>query len=124
MGGELQAQVRSVLAGAAQVPSQSLTANTSLESSNPGVVGLDGAGAITVTILAPVTGSEAAGGDDGKVLEFVAQTAHAHVITGPTNCFNGSTHICTFTAAVANYLRLVALGGIWYVTDNINGTLS
>lgn len=74
-----------------------------------GRVFLTGATAQAYTIPSPI-----AGADDFKEIEMVNVSAQAHTITGPTNCFDGTTHICTFTAAVGEVLVAMAFGGVWY----------
>lgn len=123
MGAELQAQVQSVLAGGVQTPSTTLTENTTLGSNSPALIGIGGTAARTITIEAPVAGGPGVG-DDGKELQFVTVTAHAHIVVGPSLCLNGTDDTATSSAAAANFLTLKALGGVWYVVGNLNFTLS
>jgi len=80
--------------------------------------------AAALTLAAPPAGAPSTGGMDGAVLEIISTTAFAHTVTTPSNKINGASHIGTFAAAVANYLRLRAYNGVWYVNGNLNVTLS
>ena len=40
------------------------------------------------------------------------------------NALDAAGDVCTFTAAVGNYIGVVAYQGEWYVTRNLNGTLA
>ena len=80
----------------------------------------DGA-ADAIAISPPRAGQ---GFQDGRIIRIISTTAFAHVVTGPTNVFNGSTHIATFGAAAGNGINLEAYNGFWYVIGNIGVTLS
>jgi hypothetical protein len=75
-----------------------------------GRVMLTGATAQAYTLAAPTPGA-----DDFKEMEIVNVTAQAHTVTGPANCYNGTTHIATFAAAVGGQLVVIAYNGVWYV---------
>lgn len=64
------------------------------------------------------------GFQDGRIIRIISATAHAHVITGPTNIFNGNTHIATASGTLPNALVLEAYAGTWYDLSNIGWTLS
>ena len=74
-----------------------------------GRVMLTGATAQAYTLAAPTPGV-----DDFKEMEIVNVTAQAHTVTGPANCYNGTTHIATFNAAVGGQFVLIAYQGVWY----------
>lgn len=74
-----------------------------------GRVFLTKATAAAMTIGAPIPGV-----DDFKEIEIVNQSQQAHVITAPTNAFDGSTHICTMTAGPGVVLVMMAFNGVWY----------
>ena len=63
-------------------------------------------------------------GDDGKMILVVLGTAQLHTITTPTNGINGSKHLVTFTAVIANYVWLIAIGGKWYVVGQQGATIT
>jgi hypothetical protein len=79
-----------------------------------------------LTIAAPVAGAPSAGGDDGKELVIVTETAFAHVITSGTDGFNakGSSGTATFAAAKGNGVTLAARNGHWWVISNIGVTIA
>lgn len=83
------------------------TTGTSVLLPNPGLVLLSGTSACTPTLALPV-----AGVDDGTVIKVVAQTAHAHTITTPSNGINGANITLTF-AAVGDEAQLQAYNGTW-----------
>jgi len=82
-------------------------------------------GVDAITLIAPVSGGGFGGasggvfpalnGQDDFILHFVSTTAHAHTITTPANAINGSLHIATFGAAVANNISFISKSGVWYV---------
>jgi hypothetical protein len=99
-----------------------ITANGAI-ANKEGLVILDAASALTgVTLALPTSGSIASGGDDGKRLTIIGKTAHAHVVTTPSNGINGGDLHATFAAA-GDHITLRAFGGVWYTEDN-NTTLS
>jgi hypothetical protein len=85
---------------------------------------LGSAGAITITLATPVAGSQQNGGDDGKILLFSTLTAQAHVVTTAANKINTNKITATSSAAIGNFLMLVANGGFWWVVSNLNFTLA
>lgn len=94
-----------------------------------GTAVLDAGGALAMTIVVPVAGPifgapPAQNGDDFKTLLIYSITAQAHTVTGPTNSINGSKHILTFGAAIGNFIRLMALNGIWYALENVGVTIT
>ncbi|MGA3295277.1 MAG: hypothetical protein ABSE45_15015 [Candidatus Acidiferrales bacterium] len=79
-----------------------------------GTAFVTGSSALAMTLAAPTSGAQSAGGDDGKVLRIVGTTAQAHTVTTPSNKLNGAKHVATFANA-GDTLALVAYGGVWYV---------
>jgi hypothetical protein len=84
-----------------------------------GTVTLGSAGALTMTLANPVSGT-----DDGKELSIIAVTAHAHIVTTTAGISGGANHKATFGGALADQLNLVALGGVWYLRPSTNQTLT
>jgi len=109
--------------GYAPADVQVLTASGAITIKN-GVVLLNGSGVVAATLAAPVSGLQSAGGDDGKLLRIVAQTAHAHTVTTPADKINGGDDTATFAAAVGNACDLLAAGGVWLATNLTGVTLS
>lgn len=101
-----------------------LSGSTDVLPVKSGTIMLTTAGVDATTLAAPVAGSAANGGDDGKVLTVVSTAAQAHTITTPTNAINGNKHIATFAAAIANSIVLQAYNGIWYMIAQIGITLT
>lgn len=85
---------------------------------------LGSGGAITITLQTPVAGSQAAGGDDGKIAMFSTLTAQAHVVQTAANKIQTNKVTATSSAAIGNFLMLVANGGFWWVVSNLNFTLA
>jgi len=87
-----------------------------------GMVYITKASAAALTLADPTSGA-----DDGKELLIIATTAYAHTVSNAAGSgFNGggaATDVGTYTAAVANYLRVTAYAGKWWVTGNVNVTL-
>lgn len=87
-----------------------------------GIVYITKAGAAALTLADPT-----ATVDDGKELLFMSTTANAHTVSNAAGSgFNGggaAADVGTFGAAIANYLRVTAYNGKWYVTGNVNVTL-
>jgi hypothetical protein len=80
------------------------------------------AGIDAIKINAPGIGQAK---QDGRIIRIISATANAHVITGPTNVFNGNTHIATFSGTLPNSLVLEAYNGAWYTVGTPQGvTLS
>lgn len=78
--------------------------------------------ACLLTLAAPTATTH-----DGVEILIVSTTAAAHTVTATTigfNALDGAGDVCTFTAAVGNYIGVVAYQGEWYVTRNLNGTLA
>jgi hypothetical protein len=85
---------------------------------------LGSAGAITVTLPTPLAGSQQNGGDDGKILMFSTLTAQAHVVTTAANKIQTNKVTATSSAAIGNFLILIANGGFWWAVSNLNFTLA
>jgi hypothetical protein len=76
-----------------------------------GILSLYLAGATAVTMPVAI-----AGVDDGKECLIVSETAQAHTVTYATTGFSGGgagADVATFSAK-GDYLRLIALNGVWY----------
>jgi hypothetical protein len=88
-----------------------------------GVCVLNKVGVIAATLADPTDVV-----DDGKVLEIISVTAQAHTVDNSAGSgFNGAgagSDVGTFGAAAANMIRVLALGGVWYVLNNVNVTLA
>lgn len=82
-----------------------------------GVVELGGTGAQTMTVADPTSGT-----DDGKELDIVATSAHAHICTFTSGLAGGANHKATFGGALGDTLAIRALGGKWYPRPSINQT--
>lgn len=89
-----------------------------------GTVAITKAGVAVMTLAVPTAGSIPSGGDDFKKLEILSTTAQAHTVTTPANGLNGNRLTATFAAAAGNSLKLVALGGVWYVVGSTGITLT
>jgi hypothetical protein len=89
-----------------------------------GVFHITKGSAAAYTLAAPVAGLPQNGGQDGNILRICSATAFAHVVTVPSNVFNGNKHIATFAAAIGNGIELHAKGGIWLVFANQGVTLT
>jgi hypothetical protein len=79
-----------------------------------GLVSIDGTSALAMTLAAPASGLQSAGGDDGRLLRILSTTAFAHTVTTPANAIAPSHHVITFSAAAGEWIELVADGGLWY----------
>lgn len=89
-----------------------------------GLVILDASSALTgMTLALPTAGSIASGGDDGKRLTIIGKTAHAHVVTTPSNGINGNKLHATYANA-GDSITLRAYGGVWYTEGTTTTTLS
>lgn len=108
------------------------TKEVALYSSDTAITQKDGLVLITkgsaaaLTLGAPTSGAPGTG-DDGKELLIFSTTAFAHTITNASPGFNnagGSGDVGTMSAAVGNYLRLIAYNGVWYVVGNVNVTIA
>jgi hypothetical protein len=83
-----------------------------------GTVILNGAGALAMTLAAPVATT-----DDFKELRIVSVGAFAHTVTTPATKLNGLA-IATFAAAKGNAIILVAFQGVWYSIASTGITVS
>lgn len=82
-----------------------------------GTVVVETAGVDAMTLAAPTSGTQAAGGDSGRVLVIISNTANAHTITA-TGLFktgSASVNVATFAAFAGASLTLRASAGLWYV---------
>jgi hypothetical protein len=66
--------------------------------------------------------------DDGKEMLIISDTAAAHTVSNAAGSgFNGGgagSDVGTFAVAIGNRLRVVAYGGKWYVSQNVNVALA
>jgi hypothetical protein len=81
----------------------------------------DASADVAIAISPPMAGQSK---QDGRIIRIISSTGQAHVITGPTNVFNGNTHIATASGTLPNALVLEAYNGVWYDLSNIGWTLS
>jgi hypothetical protein len=91
-----------------------------------GLVIITKGSAAALTLAAPTAGGTGVG-DDGKEMWIFSTTAFAHVITQAAPGFNNGgagSDVATMTAAVGNWMHLVAYNGVWYVLGSLNVTLS
>jgi hypothetical protein len=78
-----------------------------------GTVVIMDAGVGVYTLAAPVTGSPAAGGNDGQKLVIIDGTGHAHTVTTPANAINGSKHILTCAGNIGDEATVRASKASW-----------
>lgn len=98
------------------------TTNTSLVWT-PGLYGISGAAATTLTITNPTSGQPGVG-NDGEIMYLTNLTAHAHAVTmATTQSINGSSTTITTAAAIGNAITLMAFGGNVYITG-VQGTVT
>lgn len=87
------------------------------------VIAFTKAGACTVTLADPTATTH-----DGVLLIFVNTTAQANVIDNSAgsgfNAGGAGSDIGTSTAAIGNYLKVLAYQGKWYVVGNVGYTLA
>jgi len=92
-----------------------------------GVVRLSAAGVVNATLAAPIAGPQSAGGDDGKILTIISESAQAHTVTQAAPGFNGggaASDVGTGAGAKGDTLIAVALGGVWYAIQLKGYTLA
>jgi hypothetical protein len=70
---------------------------------------------------APIAGLPSAGGDDGRKLEIVDGSGHAHTVTTPANGINGANHILTAGGTKGQSISLKAYNGTWLANGSITG---
>lgn len=97
--------------------------------SGDGAIGIvHGTVYITKATAAALTLADPATTANGATLTIVATTAAAHTVSNAAGSgFNGGgagADVATFTAAAGNNLVLTAYNGVWYVVNNVNGTLA
>lgn len=95
-----------------------LTASGAI-SAKQALVRLGSAGALAMTLAAPVSGT-----DDGKRLTIMASTGHAHVITVAGGLAGGSLNTITLGGAIGDMCELEAIGGKWFLRPSTNATAS
>jgi hypothetical protein len=81
-----------------------------------GTVVVETAGVNAMTLAAPTVGAQP-GGDSGRILVIVSNTANAHTITATGLLKTGSANVnvATFAAFAGASLTLRASAGLWYV---------
>jgi hypothetical protein len=99
---------------------QAITGDGAITIQNAYVV-LSKGSAGAITLAAPTSGTH-----DGLVIEVIAISAQAHVITGSVDGFNakGSSGTATFGGAIGYSVRFRANGGHWYVVSKVNVTIA
>jgi len=90
-------------------------------SSKEGLVILTKVSAGAYLLAAPIAGLPSAGGDDGRRLDIIDGTGHAHTVTTPANGINGVNHILTAAGTKGQSVSLKAYNGTWYVNGSITG---
>jgi hypothetical protein len=80
--------------------------------------------AITITLQTPIAGSQQNGGDDGKLAIFSTLTAQAHIVQTAANKIQTNKVTATSSAAIGNFLMMIANGGFWWVVSSLNFTLA
>lgn len=84
--------------------------------------------AAALTLAAPVAGEQAAGGDDGKILQITSTTAFAHVITSPSGTVLDGTTGAKVTITLAAFpgasVTLVAYNTKWYLLSKTVATIA
>lgn len=80
--------------------------------------------AITITLQTPTAGSQVNQGDDGKIAIFSTLTAQAHIVQTAANKIQTNKVTATSSAAIGNFLMMVANGGFWWPVSNLNFTLA
>ena len=83
-----------------------------------GLVVLNGTGVLAMTLALPT-----AIVDDGKTVDVLDVTGHAHTITTPANGINGGHTVITMTGAIGNMVTLKAWNGSWYFVSG-SGTIT
>lgn len=92
-----------------------------------GLVIITKATAAALTLAAPTAGAISRGGDDGKQLYIISNTAAAHTVTQTTPGYNSAGtagDVATFGAAIGNNLVLRAYNGAWLVESVIGATIA
>lgn len=87
---------------------------------------LGSGGAITITLPTPVAGdpNAATPGDDGAIAVFSTLTAQAHIVQTAANKIQTNKVTATSSAAIGNFLMMIAAGGFWWPVSNLNFTLA
>jgi hypothetical protein len=82
-----------------------------------GTIRITTAGVNAMTLAAPGLGSLKDGGDAGRTLIIISETANAHTLTatGLLKTGSASVNVATFAAFAGASLTLRASGGLWYV---------
>ena len=72
---------------------------------------------ITKATAAALTLAAPAAADDGMVMEIISNTAAAHTVTATGLYQDGAGHVnlATFAAQIGASMRIMALGGKWFV---------
>lgn len=103
-------------------PTQDASADGAITLLEGGVVKITKGTAAALTLADPSVA------DDGAILYIMSTTAAAHTVSNAAgsgfNAGGAASDVGTFGAAIGNSLILVALGGNWYVLNNIGVTLA
>lgn len=91
-----------------------------------GTIIVETAGVNAMTLAAPIVGSQVNGGDSGRVLVIISNSANAHTITATGLLKTGSANVnvATFAAFAGASLTLRASAGLWYVLASNQITFS
>lgn len=82
-----------------------------------GTIVVETAGVDAMTLAAPRVGAQQNGGDSGRVITIISNSANAHTITatGLLKTGSASVNVATFAAFAGASLTLRASAGLWYV---------
>lgn len=82
-----------------------------------GTIRVTTAGVNAMTLAAPTLGAQNIGGDAGRILVIISETANAHTLTATNLLKTGSAAVSliTFAAFAGASVTLRAGGGLWYV---------
>lgn len=91
-----------------------------------GTIIVETAGVNAMTLAAPISGSQVNGGDSGRVITIISNSANAHTITATGLLKTGSANVnvATFAAFAGASLTLRASAGLWYVLASNQITFS
>lgn len=87
----------------------------------PGQVILNAGVAEACTLAAPVAGDQAAGGDDGKILNILDASGKAHTVVTPNNKIINAKKTLTFNGTLGSNVTLQAWNGLWYIIGTMLG---
>jgi hypothetical protein len=84
-----------------------------------GTIIVQSTGVNAMTLGAPTKGNQGTGGDSGRILVIISDSAFAHTITTSALLKTGTanTNVATFAAFAGASLTLRASAGLWYVVS-------